>query len=69
MFLMRGDGTPYDIIYNLVGGNVVLYPIIVVLLFIVYIFAFNSIYNAIKNKAAKTKKVENEVEKEPATVA
>ena len=69
MFLVRGDGTPYDIVYNLVGGNVVLYPIIVVLLFIVYIFAFNSIYNAIKNKAAKTKKVENEVEKEPSTVA
>lgn len=40
MFLMRGDGTPYDIIYNLVGGNPVIYPILVVLLFIVYILIF-----------------------------
>ena len=44
MFLMRGDGTPYDIFYNLVGGNPVIYPIIVVLLFVLYIVAFNSVY-------------------------
>ena len=30
MFLMQGDGTPYDIFYNLVNGNRVLYPVIVI---------------------------------------
>lgn len=37
MFLMAGDGTPYDILYNLVNGNRVLYPVMVVALFLVYI--------------------------------
>ena len=50
MFLMAGDGTPYDIIYNLVGGNPVLYPLIVVALFLVYIVAFRAVYELIKNK-------------------
>ena len=50
MFLMAGDGTPYDIIYNLVGGNPVLYPSIVVALFLVYIVAFRAVYELIKNK-------------------
>ena len=36
MFLMRGDGTPYDIFYNMVGGSPVFYPIIVILLFVIY---------------------------------
>lgn len=40
MFLMRGDGTPYDLIYNLVNGHPVLYPLLVVALFVVYILAF-----------------------------
>ena len=44
MFLMRGDGTPYDIFYNLVGGSPVLYPLVVYFLFIVYIAAFYGIY-------------------------
>lgn len=44
MFLMRGDGTPYDIVYNWVGGHRVLYPCAVVLLFLVYISAFYGIY-------------------------
>ena len=50
MFLMRGDGTPYDIAYNLVGGHAVLYPAIVVVMFFVYILAYFGIYHAI-NKA------------------
>ena len=50
MFLMRGDGTPYDIIYNLVGGNAILYPILVVLLFYIYITAFYLIYSAATRK-------------------
>ena len=40
MFLVRGDGTPYEILYTLVGGNPVLYPLGVILLFFVYILAF-----------------------------
>ena len=40
MFLMAGDGTPYDILYNLVGGSPVLYPLLVVGLFAVYIAVF-----------------------------
>ncbi len=52
MFLMRGDGTPYDIFYNLVNGNPVLYPIIVVLLFFIYILAFHAVYSFIKKRKA-----------------
>lgn len=44
MFLMRGDGTPYDICYNLVGGNPILYALFVVGLFIAYISAFYLVY-------------------------
>jgi len=44
MFLMQGDGTPYDIVYNLVGGHRVWYPVLVVGLFLVYIAAFYSIF-------------------------
>ena len=40
MFLMAGDGTPYDILFNLVGGNPVLYPVCVVALFLLYIGVF-----------------------------
>ena len=32
MFLSRGDGTPYDIVYNLVNGNPVIYPLLVVVI-------------------------------------
>ena len=55
MFLMNHDGTPYQIFYDLVGGHPVFYPIIVVLLFFVYIFDFTYIYNFIKFKG-NTKK-------------
>ena len=50
MFLRRGDGTPYDIFYNLVGGNQILYPMVVVLLFVVYIIIFHCIFNACRKK-------------------
>jgi uncharacterized membrane protein YwaF len=40
MFLMRGDGTPYDILFNLVGGHPVFYPLAVVALFLIYIAVF-----------------------------
>jgi hypothetical protein len=59
MFLMRGDGTPYDILYNLVDGNKVLYPVGVVALFLVYICAFYVVhfYATIRSYAASKKPV------------
>ena len=54
MFLMGGDGTPYDILYNLVGGSPVWYPLLVVALFVVYMGAFYGIAALIrKSKKAK----------------
>lgn len=50
MFLMRGDGTPYDIFYNLVGGNPVIYPLIVVGLFVVYISLFYYVFLKVRTK-------------------
>ena len=50
MFLVRGDGTPYDIFYNLVNGNQILYPLIVVGLFIAYISCFYYIFFIISKK-------------------
>lgn len=55
MFLLRGDGTPYDILNDLVGGNPVLYPLGVMGLFVVYISLFYWVYFLIKTK--NTKKV------------
>lgn len=40
MFLRQGDGTPYDILYNLVGGHEILYPMGVIGLFMIYIAGF-----------------------------
>ena len=50
MFLMAGDGTPYDILYNLLGGHKVLYPVGVVVLFLVYICGFYQVYFFAKKK-------------------
>ena len=47
MFLMRGDGTPYDILYNLVGGNPALYAIGVFALFILYITAIYAVHQSV----------------------
>ena len=44
MFLLRGDGTPYDILFNLVGGHPVIYPLGVIGLFVVYISLRDTIY-------------------------
>ena len=44
MFLFRGDGTPYDIFFNLVKGHPIAYPIIVIALFVVYIAVFYTVY-------------------------
>ena len=54
MFLMAGDGTPYDILFNLVGGHKVIYPLSVVGLFLVYIVVYYcGYYLATRNKTAK----------------
>ena len=55
MFLRRGDGTPYDIFYNLVNGNQVLYPLIVVGLFVLYIILFYHVYYAVERAVEKQK--------------
>ena len=53
MFLMAGDGTPYDILYNLVGGSPVFYPLLVVGLFVVYIAMFYSVAMLCVRKKSK----------------
>ena len=53
MFLMAGDGTPYDILYDLVNGNRVFYPISVVALFYVYIVLFYRLFRLFSSKKAK----------------
>ena len=53
MFLVRGDGTPYEIVYSLVGGHPILYPIFVIFLFLVYILAFYGVYFMVRAKKAK----------------
>ena len=53
MFLMAGDGTPYDILYNLVNGSKVLYPILVVALFYLYIALFYWLFRLFRSKKAK----------------
>ncbi|MCR5610746.1 MAG: YwaF family protein [Clostridiales bacterium] len=53
MFLMRGDGTPYDIFYNLVNGNRVLYPMTVLVLFLAYITVFYLVFYLFKRRGEK----------------
>ncbi len=43
MFLMRGDGTPYDILYQWLNGHPVLYPMAVFVLFLIYISIFYAV--------------------------
>ncbi|MBO4385046.1 MAG: YwaF family protein [Clostridia bacterium] len=50
MFLMRGDGTPYDILFDLVGGNRILYPLFVLVLFLLYISVYYLIFYIVKRK-------------------
>lgn len=54
MFLMSGDGTPYDILYNLVSGHPVAYPALVVALFLVYIVIYYNVFYWVKRKAKRT---------------
>jgi uncharacterized membrane protein YwaF len=58
MFLVRGDGTPYDVLYNLVGGSPILYPVGVILLFLLYISVYYLVFCLIqKRKAARMPQV------------
>lgn len=68
MFLMNHDGTPYQIFYDLVGGHKVLYPLIVVGLFVVYIVAFYGIYYAVCRNRKKPTIETEEQGKEPALI-
>lgn len=52
MFLLRGDGTPYDILFNLVGGNPIAYPLGVVALFALYIAAYYGVFFLIAGRKA-----------------
>ncbi len=44
MFLMSPDGTPFEIVWSLVSGNKILYPILVAFLMLFYIFAYYAVY-------------------------
>jgi len=50
MFLIRGDGTPYEILYSLVSGNKILYPLGVFGLFFLYILSFYGVYFLAQSK-------------------
>lgn len=61
MFLMDHDGTPYSILYNMVGGNAVLYPMLVVLIFVLYevlIYHIPVMIQKIKEKRAYKNSIE-----------
>ena len=60
MFLMRGDGTPYDIFYNLVGGNPIAYPLVVVGLFLLYISVFYIIWILCTRKKDKKPSIQEQ---------
>ena len=53
MFLSRGDGTPYDIVFNLVNGHAVLYPMMVLLLFVIYIVGYYMAYYELSKRVQK----------------
>ena len=55
MFLKSHDGTPSVLFYNLVKGNPVLYPMLVIGTFLVYIVVFYIVYHAIARKLAQRK--------------
>ena len=65
MFLMYHDGTPYSIFYNMVGGSPVLYPIVVVLLFVAYIALFYLVHYLVMKWTGKTVEEQATPEQEP----
>lgn len=55
MFLMTPDGTPYEIVYSFVNGSPVLYPALVILLFLVYIALFYLAFYLFRRKSSAAK--------------
>lgn len=53
MFLRSDDGTPYFIVTKIVNGNKILYPIGVILLFVLYVGIFYLIYYLFTKKTKK----------------
>ena len=53
MFLVRPDGTPYELVYQFVGGDPILYPLGVIALFVLYILAFYGSYYLIQAKSKR----------------
>lgn len=53
MFLMYHDNTPYVMFYNLVNGNKVLYPMVVMSLFALLIVIFYVIFGLVAKKKQK----------------
>lgn len=51
MFLMNHDGTPYVYLYNLVNGNKILYPLSVMLLFVVYVSIYYAVFLKLRKKS------------------
>ena len=50
MFLKHGEGTPYDIVFDLVKGSPVLYPVLVIGLFLLYITLFYGVMNRLRQR-------------------
>ena len=60
MFLVSHDGTPYSILYNMVNGNKIIYPVLVILIFVIYIAVYYLTALLIRHiaKKARAKKKE-----------
>ena len=58
MFFFNGDGTPFTLFHNLVGGNKILYQIEIYILQCGYMALFYVVYNAIKKSIANKKEKE-----------
>lgn len=50
MFLRNHDGTPYSIFYNMVNGDPILYPMIVILIFVIWILIYYLIVLGLRKK-------------------
>ena len=62
MFLMADDGTPYTIVTAMTGGNKVLYPIVVILLLVVYMAIFYGVCFLVRYLYGKKKAPTLEIE-------
>ena len=53
MFLSSHDGTPYKIFYDMVGGSPILYPMVVILIFVVWIAIYYWIFYLLRKRKNK----------------